>query len=65
MYPNINAELARHGMQKYELANRLNINRKTLGKWLNNGCIPAHALVKMSEIFGVSTDYLLGRENVN
>lgn len=62
MFPNIKAELARNNMTQDKLAEELEVNRKTLGKWFKEGCIPAHALVRMSEIFNVSIDYLLGRK---
>ena len=51
MYPNIDAECARNKITLYKLAEMLNVNRKTLGKWLANGSIPANKLLEMSEIF--------------
>jgi transcriptional regulator with XRE-family HTH domain len=63
MFPNIKAEIARHNLTMGELANSLNVTRKTIGKWLRDGCIPACALIKMAELFDVSIDYLLGRSD--
>lgn len=61
MFPNIRAEMARNNLTLYELSESLEVNRKTVGKWLKDGCIPANALIKMSSLFNVSIDYLLGR----
>lgn len=61
MYPNIEAERSRNGLTKSDLAKVLGVDRKTLCKWMKNGAIPANKLLKMAEIFNVSTDYLLGR----
>lgn len=60
-YPNIEAERARHGFSAEELARTLGVSRKTLYNWIASGSIPASALVKMSELFECSIDYLLGR----
>ena len=63
MFPNIKAEIARNNLTMCELANMLKVNRKTVSKWLNEGSIPAYALIKMAEIFNVTIDYLLGRSD--
>lgn len=63
MFPNIDAECARKKITLYKLAEMLNVNRKTLGKWLAKGSIPANKLLEMSEIFNKSIDYLLGRSD--
>lgn len=60
-YPNINAERARNNLSLDELANRLGVSRKTIYNWTNNGNIPQWALIKMSELFGKSIDYLLSQ----
>ena len=64
MFPNIDAEQGRSKINNTKLANMLNIDRKTLGKWKRDGMIPASALIKMAEIFNCSTDYLLGRTDI-
>lgn len=61
-YPNINAELARKGMTKTDLANQFGVSRRTVFNWLSKGKIPMETAVKLSEFFGCSIDYLLGRE---
>lgn len=61
-YPNIEAERARKGISNDALADELGVARKTLYNWLNNGNIPLSALIHMSDMFGCSIDYLLGRQ---
>ena len=60
MYPNIEAERARKGLTKEELASVLGVDRKTLRKWVNVGNIPTDKLKQMANYFGCTTDYLLG-----
>ena len=60
-YPNIEAERIRNGMSKDEMSQKLGVSRKTLYNWTVSGNIPQKALEKMSELFSVSIDYLLGR----
>ncbi len=50
-----------------DLADRLNVSRQTVSKWENGMCMPeTEKLVQLSEIFKVSTDYILkGEEGVN
>lgn len=59
LYPNIAAERARRGWSNADLAEKLGVSRKTIYNWENAGRIPAAALDKMADIFGVSVDYLL------
>ena len=58
-YPNIDAEQTRAGMSRESLAQALGVSRKTLYNWINAGNIPQSALIKMSELFKCSIDYLL------
>lgn len=61
MYPNIEAERARLGMSKMELASVLGVSYSTLKSWLcGKTDIPCTKLILMSKLFKVSTDYLLG-----
>lgn len=60
LYPNIAAERARKGWSTADLAEKIGVNRKTLYNWENSGKIPAAALDKMADLFGVTVDYLLG-----
>ena len=60
MYPNIEAERARNGYTITQLCAELSIERGTYYKWQKTGNIPASQLIKLSNIFKTSTDYLLG-----
>ena len=62
MYPNIEAERARLGMSRQELAGRLGVTRKTLHNWMTVGSIPAPALIRMCELFSCTADYLLSQD---
>lgn len=60
-YPNIAAEMARRHLTQEQLCEELRICRKTLYNWMTKGHIPSKKLEEMADLFGVSTDYLLGR----
>ena len=48
------------GMSQEELAEKLNVSRQAISKWEGAQSVPDMArIVQMSELFGVSTDYLL------
>lgn len=60
MLRNIEAERARKGLTKEEVAKKLGTSTKTYYNWINEDTdIPGSALIKMRALFGVSTDYLL------
>lgn len=61
MFPNLDAEQSRRKINNTALAKMLGVDRKTLGKWKKDGIIPAKALIKMSDIFECTIDYLVGR----
>jgi len=53
-------------MTQDELASKVNVSRPALAKWEKNMCEPsAETLVKLSEIFGVSLEYLLTGKNTD
>ena len=59
-YGNIEAERVRFGSSKDDFAKSLGIATKTYYNWLNGMTpIPSDALMKMSNIFNVSLEYLL------
>lgn len=60
------AELrADHALNQIQLAKKLNIGTSTLGMWETDKRRPStEALVKLADLFGTSTDYLLGRTAV-
>ena len=52
-----------NGWSQEDLAARLNVSRQSVSKWESMASIPdLEKIVKMSQIFGVSTDYLLKDE---
>lgn len=61
---NIEAERARKGWTNNQLAEAVGVTRRTLYQWMEKGDMPASALIKMSQIFGKSVDYLLGISDV-
>ena len=56
----LRALLKDNGMTQEDLAERLEVSRQAVGKWVNDKGIPeVGKLVQISNLFGVSTDYLL------
>ena len=52
--------LSEHNMTQQQLADRLFCGQSTIYKWLKTGTIPTlDSVMRMSEIFNVSTDYLI------
>jgi transcriptional regulator with XRE-family HTH domain len=53
----------KHGWSQEELAHQLNVSRQSVSKWESGSSIPdLDRILKLSQIFGVSTDYLLKEE---
>lgn len=51
------------GVTMEELAGAIGVTKSRVNMWENNGTIPREeALLKLSEYFNVSTDYLLGND---
>lgn len=49
------------GLSMEQLAAKLNISKSRVNMWENGGIIPRRdMLIKVAELFGVSTDFLLG-----
>lgn len=58
---NIASERVRLGLSQVDLAKKLNVGVRTLRGWENNPMrIPASALLKMSDLFNCTTDWLIG-----
>ena len=56
-------ERKRNGWSQEELADRLGVSRQAVSKWESAGAVPdLQRILQMSEIFSVSTDYLLKDE---
>ena len=52
------------GWSQVELASRLGVAKQTVSNWENDNIQPSiDMLVRLSRIFGVTTDYLLGLED--
>ena len=53
------------GWSQVELAKRLNIAKQTVSNWENDNIQPSiEMLIRLSKLFGVTTDYLLGLDEV-
>ena len=51
------------GMSQDALANALDVSRQSVSKWENNAAVPElEKLMKMSDLFGVTLDELVGRD---
>ncbi|MBO5130551.1 MAG: helix-turn-helix transcriptional regulator [Oscillospiraceae bacterium] len=53
------------GWNQVELARKLGVAKQTVSNWENENIQPSiEMLLRLSKIFGVSTDYLLGQDDV-
>lgn len=53
------------GWSQVDLAKKLNITKQTVSNWENDNILPSiEMLVKLSNVFNVSTDYLLGLDTI-
>lgn len=51
-------------MSQGDLAEKLDVSRQTISKWENGMCMPeTEKLIQLSDIFTVSTDYILKGED--
>lgn len=49
-----------HNLNQVQLANELNVSKQTVSNWENNNILPSiEMLIKISQFFSVSTDYIL------
>lgn len=52
--------MSRFGLSNYALAKKLSASESSIANWLNGSSTPKmEYIIKMAEIFDVSTDYLL------
>lgn len=60
---NIKQLRIRNGLNQVELGKRLNVSKQCVSNWENDNILPSVAmLVRLADFFGVTTDFLLGRE---
>ncbi len=53
-----------HNFSQVQLATMLHVSRQTVSNWENNNIMPSiEMLIKLADLFGVSTDFLLERDN--
>lgn len=53
------------GWSQVDLAKRLNVAKQTVSNWENENIQPSiEMLIRMAKLFGVTTDYLLGLDNI-
>ena len=53
------------GLSQEDLANKLDVSRQTVSKWEVGSSTPElEKIVKLSELFNVSVDYLVKEQNV-
>lgn len=53
------------GWSQVELAKRLSVAKQTVSNWENDNIQPSiEMLIRLAVIMGVSTDYLLGLDNI-
>ena len=53
-----------HNFSQVQLATKLHVSKQAISNWENNNIMPSiEMLVKLADLFGVSTDFLLGRDN--
>ena len=52
-----------HGYTQVTLAKKLGVSKQAVSNWENDNIQPSiEMLVRLADAFGVTTDYLLGRE---
>ncbi len=52
------------GWNQVVLSKKLGVSKQTVSNWENENIQPSvDALVRLADLFGVSTDYLLGRDH--
>ncbi len=61
---NFRIERMKLGLTQSDVARKLNVTRQTVNNWEKRGVTPdTGTLMALSELFGVTTDYLLGKES--
>ncbi len=64
LHERIREQRLSHGLNQVQLAVQLSVTKQSVSNWENDNILPSvEMLVKLADLFGVSTDYLLGRED--
>ena len=51
------------GLSQEQLAEKLDVSRQSVSKWESGAARPeTEKLIALADLFGVTTDYLLGRD---
>lgn len=54
-----------NNFSQVDMANRLSVSKQAVSNWENDNIQPSiEMLIKIADLFGVTTDYLLGRDNI-
>lgn len=62
---NLRQLMSANSWSQVELANRLNIAKQTVSNWENDNIQPSiEMLIRLCRLFNVTTDYLLGLDDV-
>ncbi len=52
------------GIRQEELGRRIGASKQSVSNWENGNILPSiDVLIRLADFFGVSTDYLLGRDS--
>lgn len=53
------------GYSQVELAEKIGVSKQAISNWENDNIQPSiEMLIRLADVFGVTTDYLLGREKL-
>ena len=63
---NIKRLRVQNGLNQVDLGKRLNVSKQCVSNWENDNILPSITmLVRLADFFGVTTDFLLGKEMPN
>lgn len=62
---NVRAAISEKGLTQEQVASALGVSKQAVQKWARGGSMSYENLRKLAKLLGVSTDYLVGEENVS
>ena len=62
---NLESERARAGITRTELARKIGVSLNTYSEYVKGAPMPSTKLCLLADMFGVTTDYILGRSAAN